>query len=87
MPKATNNFVWVIRDKPEDEKSKLLLPGQGKEKMHTGTIFSIGVLVKDGNIKGGKNKKAIFHKGTGQEIEYLGETYLVLMDHMIIGVD
>lgn len=87
MPKATNNFVWVVRDPVESEKNQLLMPGHGKIKPNTGTIISAGANVQDGNIKGGKNKKAIFHKGTGQEIEYKGETYLVLIDQQIIGVD
>lgn len=87
MPKATNNFVWVIRDQVESEKNKLLMPGHGKEKPNTGIIISAGANVQDGNIKGGKNKKALFHKGSGQEIEYGGQIYLVLIDQQIIGVD
>jgi chaperonin GroES len=87
MPKATNNFVWVIRDKTESEKSGLMLPGTGKEKPNTGEIISVGTLVKDGNIKSGKGKRALFHKGSGQEISYKDETFLVLIDQQIIGVD
>jgi len=84
---ATNNFVWTIRDKVETEKSGLILPGSGREKPHTASIISVGVTTKDGNIKNGKGKKAIFHKGVGQEIEYNGEVFLILMDLQIIGID
>lgn len=86
-PKAVNTCVWIIRDKTESEKSGLLIPGQGREKPHTGTIFSIGSKVTDKEIKGGKNKKAIYHKGIGQTIEYKGTEYLVMQEHEIIGVD
>ncbi len=87
MPvKAVNTVVWIIRDKTESEKSGLVLPSQGKEKPHQGTIISVGGLVKDGNIKNGKGKKALFHKGVGQEIDFEGQTYLILDDIQIIGV-
>jgi chaperonin GroES len=84
---ATNNYVWVIRDKTETEKSGLLIPGSSRDKPHTGTIFSVGATTKDPKIKSGKNKKAIFYKGIGFEIDYNSQTYLVLQDHEIIGVE
>jgi len=86
QPKATNNCVFVLRDKTESETSGLLLPSEGKVKPNKGTIFSIGSLVKDHNIKNGKGKKALFHKGCGFEIEYEGQTYLVLQGEEIIGI-
>mgnify|MGYP001551983990 CR=1 FL=1 len=85
--KAVNNFVWIIRDQEEAESKGIIIPGAGREKPHTGEIVSVGAVVRDGNIKGGKGKKAIFHKGIGFSIEYLGKEYLVLQDHEIIGVE
>ena len=87
MPKATGQRVWIIRDEVESEKAGLIIPGSGREKPHTGTIFSIGLLVKDADIKRSKGKKAIFHKNIGQEIDYQGKVYLILFEHEIIGID
>lgn len=86
--KVTNNSVFVIRDKTETETagSKLFIPGSGREKPHTGVVYGVGGLVKDPEIKRSKGKKALFHKGTGQEIEYEGQTYLVLDASHIIGI-
>lgn len=85
MIQATNNFVFIIRDETQDESGGLLIPGQGKEKPHSGKIFSVGSMVKDAKIK--KDKQAIFHKGIGFDITYQDVTYLVLMDTEIIGID
>lgn len=84
--KATNNFVFIIREKAESEKSNIYIPPEGRVKSHWGTIFSIGNLVKDQNIKGSKNKKAFFHKGVGQPIDFEGVEYLVMQDIDIIAV-
>lgn len=86
QPIATNHFVWVKRDETPKEKSGFIIPDQGKKKPKSGTILSPGSLVKDFKIKNGKGKKALFHEGVGQEIEYDGETYLVLEDMHIIAV-
>jgi co-chaperonin GroES (HSP10) len=83
---AVNNSVWVIRDKEEKEQGGLLIPGKDRVKPHEGTVVSIGDLVPDKRIKGSKNKKILFHKGTGFEIEYAGETYLVLNSEHVIAV-
>lgn len=83
---ATNNAVFVIRDKEETEKAGLLLPGRDREKPHEGTVISIGDLVGDKKIKGAKNKKCLFHKGTGFTIEYGGVEYLVLNSEHIIAI-
>ena len=85
-PIATNNYVWIIRDATETEKAGLILPSSGKVKPHTGEIFSSGTIIKDGKIKSGVGKKAIFHKGIGQTIEFDGQEYLILEDHQIIGI-
>ena len=83
---AVNNTVFVIRDKEETEKSGLFIPGKDRVKPHEGTIYSIGDLVTDKKIRGGKNKKCLFHKGTGFEVEYDGVTYLVLNSEHLIAV-
>lgn len=85
MIEATNNFVFIIRDKTQTETSGLLIPGQGQEKPHRGTIYSAGALVRDKKIKA--NKASYFHKGTGFEIEVDNEVYLVLTDDQIIGIE
>lgn len=83
---ATNNAVFVIQDKEESEKSGLLIPGKDRVKPHEGKIITIGDLVQDKRIKGAKNKKCLFHKGVGFEIEYDGTTYLVLNSEHIIAI-
>jgi co-chaperonin GroES (HSP10) len=83
-PKATNNFVFVIRDKSESETGGLLIPGIGREKPHYGVADSVGSLVGDKNIR--KGKKVMFHKGVGFEIEYEGIVYLVIEGERIISV-
>lgn len=84
--KAVNNYVWIVRDKEESEKGGLLIPGAGREKPHTGLIESIGKMVKDPDIKSGKGKKAIFHKGVGRSILFEEKEYLVLVENEIIGI-
>lgn len=85
QPKATGLYVWIIRDETKSEQSGLLIPGAGREKPHTGTIHSFGDKVMDKDIT--TRKRAIFHKGIGQEIEYDGRLYLVMQEHEIIGTD
>lgn len=86
IQKACNEFVLVLRDKTETEKSGLLLPSGGRVKPSRGTIHAVGSLVKDQNIKAGKGKKCLFHPTVGWEIEYEGVSYLVLQDREIIGM-
>lgn len=85
--KATNKWVWVIRDKADAEKAGIIVPKAGIEKLHTGTVVSIGSLVQDKEIKASKGKKAIWHKTVGQEITYQEIGYLILQEHEIIGVE
>ncbi len=82
--KATNNFVFIVRDEAETEKMGLFIPSKGVEKPHQGTIYSGGHLVKDPKIKTGK--KCLFHKGCGFSIEYEGVEYLVLTGDEVIAV-
>lgn len=85
MIKATNNFVFIIRDETQSEIGGLLIPGQGQEKPHWGTAYSVGPLVKDKTIKNGK--KCLFFKGTGWDISYGGQDYLVIEGERVIGVE
>ncbi len=86
IPKATNTFVYIIRDAIQKEKDGLFIPGKGRVKPNRGEIFSVGGKVTDPDIKKGKGMKALFHQGVGQEIEVDGTDYLVLFEHEIIGV-
>ena len=83
---ATNNFVFIIRDKADAEKAGVYIPNFVREKPNEGTIFSIGDLIQDKKIKGAKNKKCLFFKGTGFHIEYQGTEYLVLTSDQIIAI-
>lgn len=83
---ATNNAVWVIRDETKKEVGGMLLPTSGQVKPHTGKIITVGVLARDPKIRKGVGKKAIFHSTVGQELEYDGVTYTVLVDEHILGV-
>jgi chaperonin GroES len=86
IPKATNTFVFIIRDEVEKKMGELIIPDKGRVKPHRGEIFSIGGKVTDPLIKSGKGQKAIFHSGIGFTIEVDGVDYLVLNESEIIGV-
>lgn len=84
--KAVNTYVFVKRDKANKEENGLILPQSGKVKPHQGEIISVGGAVADPDIKKGVGKKAIFHKGIGQDMEVDGVDFLVLEAGQIIGV-
>lgn len=84
--KAANNFIFIIRDKTESEKSSLSIPGTGRVKPHTGTVVTVGSLVRDQEIKRAKDKKIMWHPTVGFDIEFEGITYLVLAEHEVIAV-
>jgi chaperonin GroES len=87
MPiQATNDFVFVIRDKADKESSGVFIPEVGREKPNKGTIVTIGDLVQDKKIKGAKNKECLFFKGTGFTIPYNGVDYLVLTSNQIVAI-
>lgn len=86
IPKATNQYVFIIRDEVEKEKAGIIIPGKGRVKPSRGEIFSIGGKVTDPDIKKGKGMKAIFYAGIGQEIDIDGKIYLCLNEQEIIGV-
>jgi len=83
---AVNNAVWVIRDEEKKEQGGILIPGRDRVKPHEGKVISIGDMVPDKKIKGAKNKKVLFHQGTGFSIEFEGIDYLVLPSEHIIAV-
>lgn len=85
-PKATNNFIFILRDKIEKEKDGIFIPGKGRVKPSRGEIFSIGGKVTDPDIKKGVGMKAVFYPGIGQEIDIDGTTYLCLNEQEIIAV-
>jgi len=84
--KATNDWVFIEQDKKTTESHGFTLPDASKEKPSAGIIVSIGRLVKDPDIKAGKGKRALFHKGTGFSINFEGKDYLVIQSGNIIGV-
>ena len=81
---AVNNFVFIKRDEAETTAGNYILPDQSQQKPHSGNILSVGGKVDDPEIKEGK--RCIFHQGTGFEIEFEGETFLVMESAKIIGV-
>jgi co-chaperonin GroES (HSP10) len=85
-PKATNTFVFIIRDAAEKKMGELVIPDKGKVKPHRGEIFSVGGKVTDPDIKKGVGKKGLFHQGVGFSIEVDGTEYLVLEEIQIIGI-
>ena len=87
MPiQATNNFVFITREKAESEKAGIFIPDQGREKPNEGIIVTIGDLVQDKKIKTAKNKKCLFFKGAGFTVSYQGVDYLVLTSDQIIAI-
>jgi len=86
IPKATNNYVFIIRDAVEKEKDGIIIPGKERVKPSRGEIFSIGGKVTDPDIRKGKGMKGLFHKGVGQNIEVDEVEYLVLNESEIIGI-
>lgn len=86
MIRATNDFVFILRDETKKEQSGLLLPESSRKKPHKGVIFSVGDLVRDRNIKSGKGKPCLFHQGVGFTVEHEGQEYLVLSGNEIIAV-
>lgn len=85
-PKATNTYVFIIRDAVEKKMGDLIIPDKGRVKPHRGKIFSIGGKVTDPDIRKGKRNTALFHAGIGFEIEVDGVIYLVLQESEVIGV-
>lgn len=83
--KARNNFVLVIRDEEQTTSGSFIIPGKGRERPHQGTVYSVGGLVKDPEIKKSTGKKVIFHKTVGFTLEIDNVEYTVLTGEEIIG--
>jgi chaperonin GroES len=84
--KAVNNFLFILREKEDSEKMRLIVPGSSREKPHEGIVVSVGDLIQDKNIKQSRGKKVLFFKGTGFSIEFQGTEYLVLTSDQIIAI-
>lgn len=84
--KACNKFVLILRDETETELGGMILPSEGREKPHEGTIHAVGACVDDEDIKAAVGQKCLFHAGIGFEIEYEEVIYLVLGGHEIIAL-
>ena len=81
---AVGNFVLIVSDIAESEKGGFSIPDIAKKKPSSGTIISVGGLVKDKAVK--KDKKALFAQGSGQKLEIEDTEYTVLNDGQIIAV-
>lgn len=87
MPiKATNNYIFIVRDEEKSEVNGLLLPPSGVVKPHTGTIFSVGGKVTDPDIRNSVGRTALFHQTVGFAIEEEESKYFVLQEHEIIAI-
>lgn len=86
IPKATNTFIFIIRDEVQKSINERVIPGKGRVKPHKGKIFSVGSKVTDKLIKGGEGKTAVFHQGIGQNIEIDGTEYLCLEEREILSI-
>lgn len=85
--KATNNYVFILKEENITKKNGLILPSSGLIKPHKGKIFSVGGKVTDPDIKRGEGKTALFHQGIGFSFEEAGVEYLVLQEHEIIAIN
>lgn len=83
--KASNNYIWVIRQEVERERGGIAIPGMAQKKVHRGKIMSVGNKVDDNTIKEGRT--AIFNKSAGIEIEEAEATYTVLSQIDILGTE
>lgn len=84
--KAVNNFIFIIKDEAEKEKSGMILPTASRVKPNRGKVISVGSLVRDTNIKSSKGKYVLFFQTVGFEVEYENEKYWVLADSEVIAV-
>lgn len=83
---ACNKFVLILRDETETEIGGMIIPGNGREKPHEGTVHAVGDCVESENVKAAVGQKCLFHAGVGFEIEYEEIVYLVLGGHEIIAI-
>lgn len=81
--------------KPDDAltvtKGGILIPDQGQEKPHRGTVIAIGSgrIAEDGTIRPldvKKGDKVLYGKYNGSEIEIEGVKHMILTESEIIGL-
>jgi chaperonin GroES len=78
----------VVKPSPAEEKTKggIIIPDTAKEKPQRGEIIAVGP-GKDGEpmtVKVGDT--VLYGKYSGQELEYMGEAYLIMREDDILVV-
>ena len=77
----------LITPAPAEEKiGGIIIPDTAKEKPLQGTVVAVGEGKKDEEmvLKAGDN--VLYGKYTGQEIEYMGEKYLIMRQSDVIAI-
>jgi chaperonin GroES len=85
MMKPINDRV-VIKPAPAEEKTKggIIIPDTAKEKPLRGEVVAVGP-GKEGNKMNVKVKDIVLYgKYAGQELDYKGETYLIMREDDIL---
>jgi chaperonin GroES len=83
--KPINDRV-VVKPAPAEEKTAggIIIPDTAKEKPQKGEIVAVGP-GKDGNkMTVAKGDKVLYGKYAGQELQYEGETYLIMREDDIL---
>jgi chaperonin GroES len=83
--KPINDRV-VVKPAPAEEKTAggIIIPDTAKEKPQKGEIVAVGP-GKDGNLMTvAKGDKVLYGKYAGQELQYEGETYLIMREDDIL---
>ncbi len=83
--KPINDRV-VVKPSPADEKSRggIIIPDTAKEKPQKGEVIAVGP-GKDGNLMTVKEGDIVLYgKYAGQEINYLGQDYLIMREDDIL---
>ena len=85
MMKPINDRV-VVRPSAADDTTKggIIIPDTAKEKPQRGEIIAVGP-GKDGEkMTVAKGDKVLYGKYAGQEINYMGEDYLIMREDDIL---
>ena len=83
--KPINDRV-VVKPSPAEEKTKggIIIPDTAKEKPQKGEIIAVGP-GKDGNLMTvSVGDTVLYGKYAGQELQYQGETYLIMREDDIL---
>ena len=83
--KPINDRV-VVKPSPAEEKTKggIIIPDTAKEKPQKGEIVAVGP-GKDGNLMTvSVGDTVLYGKYAGQELQYQGETYLIMREDDIL---